>query len=380
MELEPESLVEAIGGEKIMATRQILDPDMQDPRFEMELSPSRPFRRRSERRLMIMDDSVAPMRPDPREEPIVPLDLRKEKERLISICETGAIRLGRLNALGSWGDAVLVAHSAQDLRGIALMMWVLDPTVDLRGRRRSTRLSPKEFEEKVLCYEKRLDELQEEQILAALGTATFTRRGDLLGVDVLESDGTWDTRKSIELEMALAAVERFSLIPGAPASKTDEEKMEARKQAEAKRAEPPPHDAHDAHKPAESPLRAVDANGHLVVIFPPDRFDLDVAAALGKRDWESILHPNDLERAQRDRLFSANAEFIAPVEFLSEVFVDGKPLTKPLFEQSAEAIGNARVMRVHFPRFGSVLLIELPERRRFVSSLTDPPDVLELLQ
>ena len=29
----------------------------------MELSPSMPFRRRGERRLMVIDDSVAPMRP-----------------------------------------------------------------------------------------------------------------------------------------------------------------------------------------------------------------------------------------------------------------------------------------------------------------------------
>jgi hypothetical protein len=61
-EIDPEKLVEALGGRELAATRKILDPDLQDPRFEMELSPSMPFRRRGERRLMIIDDSVAPMR------------------------------------------------------------------------------------------------------------------------------------------------------------------------------------------------------------------------------------------------------------------------------------------------------------------------------
>ena len=44
------ALVAALGGPEVATNRKILDPDMQDPRFEMELSPSFPFRRRGERR------------------------------------------------------------------------------------------------------------------------------------------------------------------------------------------------------------------------------------------------------------------------------------------------------------------------------------------
>src|SRR5690606_19737759 len=102
--LDPPQLIEALGGAEVVQGRKILDPDMQDPRFELELSPSMPFRRQGERRLMIIDASVAPMRKDPRADPVVPIDLRTEKERLIRVCQSAPVRLGRINALGSWGD------------------------------------------------------------------------------------------------------------------------------------------------------------------------------------------------------------------------------------------------------------------------------------
>ena len=45
-----------------------------------------------------------------------------------------------------------------------------------------------------MAFEKRLDELDEKEILAGLSGVTFERRGELLVVDVLEADGTWDLR------------------------------------------------------------------------------------------------------------------------------------------------------------------------------------------
>ena len=128
--LDPETLVEVLGGQDELAKKQVIDPDMQDPRFEMELSPSMPFRRRGERRLMIMDDSVAPMREDPRADTKIPLDLRSAREHLISICAATPVRFGRLFALGSWGDAVWVTRSLRDLRGICLLSWVTTCSTD----------------------------------------------------------------------------------------------------------------------------------------------------------------------------------------------------------------------------------------------------------
>jgi hypothetical protein len=374
-ELKPEELILALGGDDVVRERKILDPDMQDPRFELELSPSMPFRRQGERRLMIIDDSVAPMRKDPRGDAIVPIDLRPEKERLIDACEEAPVRLGRLNALGSWGDAVLVARDARDLRGVCLIPWALDPTIDVNGKRRASRLSQPEFEEKLLAFDKRLEELDEQEILANLGPVTFERRGDLLIVDVLENDGTWDLRRSMQMEASLSAIDRFSLIPGAPATRRtaaprsgDGARAPAQRSAEASPAPAPP--AEPTIAIALPPLRAASIGEQIVLIFPRERFDLDVAAAIGKRDWDAVLQPQDvLAGNQRDRVFRDGAGFVAPLEFLSEVFLEGKPLTRPDLDRLAQPVGEgARALEVHFPRFGPALLLDVAGRGRFITS------------
>jgi hypothetical protein len=389
-ELKPEDLILALGGEDVVRDRKIIDPDMQDPRFELELSPSMPFRRQGERRLMIIDDSVAPMRKDPRTEAVISLDLRAEKERLIATCSKTPVRLGRLSALGSWGDGVLVAREARDLRGACLIPWALDPTVDVGGKRRAGRLSQAEFEEKLLAFEKRLEELDEKEILANLGPVNFERRGDLLVVDVLENDGSWDLRRSLAMEAALAAVDRFSLIPGAPAAPRAapapaDDGRPARKPAPAEA----PAASNAAPAPAQTaataklpPLRAEVIGDQIVLIFPRERFDLDVAAAIGKRDWDAVLLPQDtLVGNQRDRVFRNGAGFVAPLEFLSEVFLEGKPLTRPELDRLAQPVGEgARALEVHCPRFGPALLLDVTGRGRFITSERAAPQaVLALL-
>ena len=388
---KPEDLLTALGGEDVIKDRKILDPDMQDPRFEMELSPSMPFRRQGERRLMIIDDSVAPMRKDPRADAVIPLDLRPEKERLIAVCEAAPVRLGRLFALGSWGDAVLVARDARDLRGICLIPWALDPTVDVSGKRRASRLTQAEFEEKILAFDKRLEELDEQEILANLGPVNFERRGDLLVVDVLENDGTWDLRKSMAMEAALSAMDRFSMIPGAPATTTA---APAASTPAAARGFGLPRAATAAPAPAPEPpkaaprgeglppLTASTVGDHVLLIFPRERFDLDVAAAIGKKDWSTVLLPQDtLSGDLKDRVYRHGADFVAPLEFLSEVFLEGKPLTRADFDQQAKPVGEgARALEVHFPRFGPVLLLDVTGRGRFVTSEKAAPEaVLALL-
>jgi hypothetical protein len=147
---------------------KLLDPDMLDPRIEMELSPSIPFRRRGERRLMIIDDSAAAARRSAGAGRAGRSAAGQGRAPRAVRGAAGA-SLGRLFALGAWGDAVLVARSARDLRG------------DLPGRRgRSIRpptstagaapqpLARAEFEAKIMAYDKRLDELDEDDILACL--------------------------------------------------------------------------------------------------------------------------------------------------------------------------------------------------------------------
>ncbi|HEX5063227.1 MAG TPA: hypothetical protein VFV99_27815 [Kofleriaceae bacterium] len=375
--IDQQTLIDGLGGEDVLQTKQLLDVDRLDPRAEMELSPSMPFRRRGERRLMIIDDQATTPRTDPQNDPLIKVDLRPYKESLIASCQTLPVRLGRIFALGSWGDAVIVARSVRDLRGICLLPYALDPQVDIDGKRRQTPLSQKEFEAKLMAYEKRLEELDDQQILARLSGVSFERRGDVVVVDVLEADGTWDQRKSMLLEQQLAAVDTFSMIPGAPSStapkaaapaKSNGEPAKAKPAAAAPKPEPKPEPV----KPKGPPLAAKEIDGKVVLVFPAERFDLDVAAALGKRDWDTVVHSSDnLSGAVRDKIHREGASFVAPLEFLSEVFVEGKPLTKQQFEKDARAVDGARALDVHFPRFGEVVLLELPGKGRFVTSLTD---------
>src|SRR5262249_11904487 len=94
-QVEQETLLDALGGLAKNPDITQLDVDGLDPRMEMELSPSMPFRRRGERRLLIIDGSVAPMRQSP-DDPIVAVDLRAAKDQLVTMCEKLPIRLGRL--------------------------------------------------------------------------------------------------------------------------------------------------------------------------------------------------------------------------------------------------------------------------------------------
>jgi hypothetical protein len=364
--IDQKQLIEGLGGQDALEAKQLLDVDRLDPRAEMELSPSMPFRRRGERRLMIIDDKAIPQRPDPQTDPIVNADLRAAKEQLIVTVQTLPLRLGRLFTLGTWGDAVIVARSVRDLRGIALLPYALDPQVDVDGKRRQTPLSQKEFEAKIQAFEKRLEELDDNQIIASMTGFTFERRGDVVVVDCLEPDGTWDQRKSMLLETQLAAVERFSIIPGAPAQLTPAEKALAKPAPKAEPKAPPP----PKPEPKGPPLSTHEVDGSVVLVFPAARFDLDVAAALGKRDWDQVVRGSDnLTGAMRDKLQREGANWIAPIEFLSEVFVDGKPLTKQDFESTSTKSDGLKSLEVHFPRFGAVTLMEIAGKGRFVTSL-----------
>lgn len=380
--LDPEKLVEVLGGQEELAKKQVIDPDMQDPRFEMELSPSMPFRRRGERRLMLIDDSVAPMRNDPQATSIVPVDLRPARDELLKVCAAVPVRVGRLFALGSWGDAVWVVHSYRDLRGLCLISWALDPTMDIDGRRRATPLGQHEFEEKLMAYDKRLDELDDDQIRESLGDATIDERDDgLIVIDMLEEDGTWDQKKSLMLEVAVASIDRFSHFPGAKnndrakPSSAAEEKKQAESEVPEQAAPVPAKDT------TTVPLQTKQLDDSLLLIFPAERFDLEVAAKLGKKDWDSILSPADaIDGATKDTLYRSGAHFVAPIEFFSEVFVDGKPLSKPQFEEAATthegAHAGVKTMEVQFPRFGPVLLIARPDGSRFVSSKLEAAEVV----
>ena len=378
------ALTSAYGSEEALGTKQMVDADMLDPRQEMQISPSMPFRRRGERRLMLLDEGIpAPPGLETQGDGPIKVDLRAAREALTKLCTEMPVRLGRIFILGAWGDAVLIARSGIDLRAIALLPWVLDPQVDIDGKRRAGRLSQQEFETKVGAYEKRLDELDEASILARISGATFTRTriktgddagpgAELLIVDNLEEDGSWDPGKSMVTAGQLAAIDRFSMIPGAPSRPSPP--AAGALASPVATAKPSPAPAPKAAEPPPAPkgaaLRTTEIDSHLVLVFPEGRFDLDVAAALGKRDWDAVVRGGEVTGAQRDRMQQRGADWVAPLEFLSEVFVEGKPLSKGAFESTASALVDGfRSLDVHFPRFGPVTLLDVPGTGRFVTSM-----------
>src|SRR3954451_25419698 len=101
--IDQKTLIDGLGGETALENKQLLDVDRLDPRAEMELSPSMPFRHRGERRLMVIDDQIVTPRADPGADPLIKADLRPSKEALIACCQKLPVRLGRLFVLGSWG-------------------------------------------------------------------------------------------------------------------------------------------------------------------------------------------------------------------------------------------------------------------------------------
>ena len=74
--IDQKALIDGLGGQESLESKQLLDVDRLDPRAEMELSPSMPFRRRGERRLMIIDDKLITPREDPQTDPLIKADLR----------------------------------------------------------------------------------------------------------------------------------------------------------------------------------------------------------------------------------------------------------------------------------------------------------------
>lgn len=382
-----QALIEALGGDEVARQRLVVDPDLDAPQIELEISPTVPLRRRGERRLLIVDETVAPLRKDPRRDPIVARDLRAELERLVALVEKTGARFGRMYAFGTWAEAAVVTRSLRDMRGIFLIGWALDPTMDLEGRRRATPLSQKEFEQKLLSFDKRLDELDDATILARIPPERLQRRGTLYVLSALsDRDGSWDIRTSLDLEKRIAAYELFSLIPGARRTGAEPgatgpaagavapplapARPETGRAPEAGQRAPGPPPPAPPPEPAGPPIEAVEVDGRVVLRIPGARFHIDLTTALGRRNLDVLRKSDVIPGRLKDRIHEQGCGFVAPLEFLSEVFLEGKPLDRRTFEaQAVEASPGVRALEAHLPRFGPVRVVETGGRR-YVTSET----------
>jgi hypothetical protein len=371
-----EQVTEGLGGEAVTQSRMIVDIDLDLPQIEAEVSPTFLLRRRGERRVFIVDEASGPLRQSPRTQPIVARDLRPERDRLAAVVEKTGARLGRLGAFGAWGDAVIVARSARDLRAVMLLSWALDPRVDLEGNRRASPLSEQELELKLASFDKRLEEIDDATILSRVPPATLERRGPkdapLLVVSVLsDRDGSWDVRKSYELEKRVGAIDLFSRIPG------------ARSTAAVAAAEPElePEPEPEPPRPAGPPIGSVEIDGRIVLRIPGERLHSETVTALGKRPLDALAQDDPIPRPVRDRIEQTGCGFVAPLEFLSEVFLEGKPLDRRRFEEGAtEVAPGVKTLEAHLPRYGGVWVIETAGGRWVTSEVGRVEPVLAALR
>ena len=98
-------------------------------------------------------------------------------------------------------------------------------------------------------------------------------------------------------------------------------------------------------------------DGHGLILMPDAELgDTDVLGPFLVRDVKGDL-PNGVPRDLTDELQGKRIDFAVKVEFLSEVFVEAAPLTKPVFEERAEEvqIGASTVKRLEVlaPRLGA---------------------------
>lgn len=375
----PEQVQDGLGGAEAAEARAIIDVDLDLPQLEQEISPTFLLRRRGDRRILIADEAGAPLRPN-RTSPVVARDLRPEKERLASFIEKTGSRMGRMNTFGTWGDAVIVTRSLRELRAIALLGWALDPTMDLDGRRRAGQLSQREFEMKLATFEKRLDELDDATILSRIPPSTVETRGTkeapiYVVSSLSDRDGSWDIRKSYELEKRLGAVDLFSRIAGARQTIAVPGAAAAAPAAAAPetKAEPPP----EPPKPKGPPITSVEHGSRVILRIPEGRLDSETVTALGRRAVEALASGDEVNRRDRERMEHDGAGFVAPLAFLSEVFLEGKPLDKKRFTEGAiEVAPGVKVFEAHLPRYGAVWVLETDGKRWVTSEIGKADAVL----
>src|SRR5262249_15493162 len=129
--------------------------------------------------------------------------------------------------------------------------------------------------------------------------------------------------------------------------------------------EPPP--------PAGPPITAAIVGSRVILKIPAERFDLDAMAALGKKQVELLRPTDDVSGKLKDRIHAEGCGFLAPLAFLSEVFIDGRPLDRKRFDaESKEMAPGARALEAHLPRFGPVRVIDLGGKRWVTSELDAP--------
>jgi hypothetical protein len=162
--------------------------------------------------------------------------------------------------------------------------------------------------------------------------------------------------------------------PKAPSAADDAKRRALERDAEREEREA-------AAAAAADGLRSATDEHGIVVAVDAELGDTDILGAYVVRKVDGEL-PGALDPAQSESLQGKRVDFCVRIDFLSEVFFDDSPLSKPAFEEHAQtrtiAGSPARVLGVHAPRLSAGTLVVSDAGRVFVSR--DPslplPDAL----
>ena len=293
-------------------------------------------------------------------------------------------RIGRLGAFGTWGDAVIVTRvGARPARRAAPRLGARSASPIVDGRRRGQQLSQREFELKLASFEKRLDELDDAAILARVPPAILEKRGPR-GPSSSScrcsptATGAGTSARATSSRSASPPSTSSRGIPGASSRSSPPTPSRPPRPPTRRRRRPrrPSRPSRSARRSA--PPRSARASSSS---FPAERLDSDTITALGKRPLDVLTSKDAVTGKQRDHIHQHGAGFIAPLEFLSEVFIEGKPLDRKRFEAEAQTGADGlRTMEAHLPRFGAVRILETGGKRWITSETKGDAAALLALQ
>ena len=119
-----------------------------------------------------------------------------------------------------------------------------------------------------------------------------------------------------------------------------------------------------------------------VVVCDAELADHDLLAPYQIKKVRGDL-PAGFDGALTDELMGKRVDFAVRVDFLSEVFVDDKPLSRPTFEAAATPLPGAddvMALEVLAPRLGRGTLLRRGRAGMFISRTPDLPVPSALLE
>lgn len=256
-------------------------------------------------------------------------DLRPFLQLLLGLVDRTGARIG---TAGSWGEPGFfgaVAKDRNDLAWLALFGWLDANDVDLTfqtgiGASKQQKMPELEAKHKQIVAAK---------IESQIGGMPV---GPYFLLDLLGKLGGYGQEEYKDwLKKCFSAFRSVTAPP--PPKKVEEPPKEAPKVA----------------------IRAAELSGKPVLIIPKERFGLSVFEGIAKGRPEALHKIDQIPSRVQEEIARKRVHFLAQLPSLSELFIDGRPLTKDAAQKLQEPVSGSEHLTfiAHMPRFGRVRVI-----------------------